>query len=130
MSKITAFPFFLQYSISTMISYFGSSVPTITAEKVKEAVDAKADILLLDVRTPQEYANAHLDSSINVPVDEISKKIEKIITDKAKTIYVYCLSGARSSQAVNEMIKRGYSHVYSMKNGMLAWRIKGYPIYK
>lgn len=107
---------------------FGPKVPTISAEDVKKAIDDKRDIVLLDVRTPQEYAKGKIANSINVPVDVVRDKIAQVIPDKEKTVYVYCLSGSRSMMAADALLKLGYKQVYSMTSGLLAWRAKQYPV--
>lgn len=105
-----------------------SDVPQITVEEVKKAIDNKEDIILLDVRTPGEYNRGKIEGSINVPVDNISNNIATIIPDKNKTLYVYCLSGARSDMTAELLKQLGYKHVFSMTNGLLMWRSKGYPL--
>jgi phage shock protein E len=98
----------------------------ITADEVKKAIDNNEEFVLLDVRTTGEYARGKIAGSINLPVDEVPEKIEKLIPDKDKTIYVYCLSGSRSVFALAIMEKIGYKNIYDMTNGLLAWRAKGY----
>lgn len=83
-------------------------------------------ITLIDVRTPQEFTRGAIQGSINIPVDELGKKIESLIPDKNKTIYLYCLSGARSESAAHILTNLGYSNAYSMTNGLLMWRSKKY----
>ena len=102
--------------------------PQITADEVYKAMNEKADIILLDVRTPEEYSKGKIERSINVPVDSIVNEITTIIPDKNKTIYAYCLSGSRSNVAVDILIQLGYTHVYSMTNGLLMWGSKKYPL--
>jgi rhodanese-related sulfurtransferase len=99
----------------------------ISAEDVKKALDNKGNFVLLDVRTTSEYSRGKISGSINLPVDEVFQKIEAIVPDKTQTVYVYCLSGSRSVYAVDMMVKLGYKKVYDMPNGLLAWRVKGYP---
>lgn len=111
-----------------MLGFLFSKVPQVKVDEVKKAMDDKGDFILLDVRTPQEYAKGHLDGSVNFPLDEVDKVIETKFPDKKKRIYVYCLSGSRSVQAVDSMVKLGYSNVYDMKNGLLAWRVNKYPV--
>ena len=65
---------------------------------------------LLDVRTEDEYRSGHIPGSINLPVQNIGK-IKKVIPDKTSDIFVYCLSGARSSQAVEALKREGYEKV-------------------
>ena len=92
------------------------------------AITTKEDCVLLDVRTDQEYAKGKIAGSVHVPVDEIEENIQQTIPDKNKKVYVYCLSGSRSVIAVDTMMKLGYSNVYDMKNGLLAWRMNGFNI--
>lgn len=103
-------------------------IPEIDADEVFEAISAKKNVVLLDVRTPQELLRGKIIGSINVPLNEIEEKVELALPDKDKTIYVYCLSGSRSSVAVELMIKMGYKNVYSMTSGLLAWRAKNFPL--
>ncbi len=60
--------------------------------------------VLLDVRSPREYAQGHIPGSLNIP----SYEIEGIQVDKNKPLFVYCLSGARSSGAVSWLRGAGY----------------------
>lgn len=109
-----------------MFNLFNSKVPQIDVPDVKKAIDAGADVVLLDVRTPQEFSKGNIAGSINIPVDEVQSKVGKLLPNKEKNIYVYCLSGSRSSHAVEIMVKLGYVHAQDMKSGLLAWRAKGY----
>lgn len=110
-----------------MFDFLFPKVPQINAEDVKKAMDNNDNFILLDVRTPQEYAKGHLVKSINMPFETVQQTIEKTITDKKKTIYVYCLSGLRSVHAVAMMVNLGYTNVFDVKSGLLAWRVKKYP---
>ena len=107
---------------------FGQTIPTKTVEEVKKSMDEDGTFSLLDVRTPGEYSAAKINGSINIPLDEINEKIESVILNKNKSVYVYCLSGSRSSIAVSIMIKLGYKNVFNVKSGLLAWRAKNYPL--
>lgn len=102
--------------------------PQITADEVYKAVREKADVILLDVRTPGEYGKGKIEGSINIPIDTIAEQVATIIPDKNKTIYVYCLSGSRSSVAVETMVQLGYTKVFSMTSGLLMWRSKKYQL--
>lgn len=66
--------------------------------------------LLLDVRTEEEYDAGHIPGSINIPLHRI-QNIESIIPDKSAPLFVYCLSGARSRQAVSYLTASGYTQV-------------------
>ena len=116
------------YHVNTMFDFLFPQVPQVESEDVKKAIDTKEKMILLDVRTDAEYAKNRLHGSINVPVDQIANRITAKIPDKSAKIYVYCLSGSRSTHAVSVMVQLGYTNVYNMKQGLLAWRAKGLPV--
>jgi len=66
--------------------------------------------VLLDVRTPQEYREGHIPGSRNVPLQTIDK-VAAVVDNKDKALFVYCYSGARSSQAAGMLQRMGYSNV-------------------
>lgn len=100
----------------------------VSVEEVKKAIDEKIDCIILDVRTHGEYEKGKITGSINLPVDEVESKVESIISNKSTLIYVYCLSGSRSIIAAEEMKKLGYNNAFNVIRGLLAWRVKGYPV--
>ena len=86
------------------------------------------DIIWLDVRTRDEYRKGHIQNSIHIPVDELETRCIQELPDIDKTIYVYCLSGSRSNMAAALLQEKGYTHVFSISNGLLEWRSKKYPL--
>ncbi|MCR4277220.1 MAG: rhodanese-like domain-containing protein [Candidatus Roizmanbacteria bacterium] len=100
----------------------------ITADEVKKSIDDKKDIVLLDVRTPEEYSRGKIEGSMNISVENITDQIIFAVPDKNKIIYAYCLSGSRSEVVVAMMKQLGYTNVFSMTSGLLMWRSKKYPL--
>ena len=72
-------------------------------EEYKRTVGA----VLIDVRTTEEYKEGHIDGSINIPLDQIMT-VNNIIKDRETSIFVHCLSGSRSGQAVSYLQQMGY----------------------
>ena len=66
--------------------------------------------VLLDVRTREEYADAHIPGSLNIPLAELQDAVNKI-SDKSTPVFVHCLSGGRSRQAVRFLEDSGYTNV-------------------
>ncbi len=104
------------------------TVPHVSADEVKKALDSGEQAVVLDVRTAGEYMRAHIEGSINVSLDMVECDIRKKIPDVSTKIYVYCLSGSRSAHAVDRMIMLGYTNVYDMQYGLLGWRAKYFPL--
>ena len=92
----------------------------ITPIEAKERLADGKGVVLLDVRTPQEYEGAHIAGSILLPVDKIGEKITKRVADKDTEIIVYCHSGRRSTIAANDLAKLGYTNVYNL-GGINSW---------
>lgn len=80
----------------------------------KEAMEVykKANALLIDVRTPEEYRKEHIDGAINIPVYEIDN-IKNEIIDQDKVILVYCSTGKRSKIVKQILMQNGYKNVYT-----------------
>mgnify|MGYP002403810213 CR=1 FL=1 len=78
-------------------------------------------VQLVDVRTPEEYVQGHIDEALNINVlaDNFSTEIQKM--DKTKPVYIYCRSGSRSARAAKAMQELGFKEIYDLKGGYLAW---------
>ena len=70
--------------------------------------------VLLDVRAPQEYAGGHVPGSQNVPLNQLPGQIGALVPDLGTPVFVYCLSGARSRQAVSQLQEMGYTDVTNL----------------
>jgi len=72
--------------------------------------------LLLDVRSPGEYAAGHLPGAVNVPFNEVERHKEKLGGDTDREIVVYCAVGARASAAQRTLARMGYKRVFNAKS--------------
>jgi len=93
------------------------------AAKIKELPTAT----IIDVRTPDEFSKGHLSNANNYDWNgnEFEKQIAPL--DKSKPVFVYCLSGGRSSSAANKMRSDGFTQVYEMDGGIMKWRGANLP---
>ena len=78
------------------------------------ALSAWAETYLIDVRSPAEYAEAHADGAINIPVEDVAAKISEVTADKDADIYVYCRSGRRAGVAQETLAGLGYKKVTNL----------------
>lgn len=78
--------------------------------------------VLLDVRTPEEFAEGHIDHAINVDVNSahFDSEIQKL--DKEKTYYVYCQAGTRSSKASSRLLRNGFTNIVNLKDGYSSYK--------
>ena len=77
---------------------------------------------ILDVRTSKEYAEGHLNGSLNINYFDKDFKDQVGKLDSAKPVYVYCHSGGRSSKAMTIMKSQGFTTVYNLTGGYAAWK--------
>ncbi|MGB7604133.1 MAG: rhodanese-like domain-containing protein [Lutisporaceae bacterium] len=105
-----------------MFNIFGqaSKIRSLSQEDAKKKLNEDKDIILLDVRTPEEYKEKHIPNSILLPLDTIKRDSEKKLTNKEATIFVYCRSGGRSATAVATLANLGYTNVYNI-GGIMTW---------
>ena len=92
----------------------------ITMEEAAVWLEEEQDLVLLDVRTPEEYAEGHLPGAINLPNETISDEPPSVLPDFDQQILVYCRSGNRSKQAVQKLVQLGYTDVVEI-GGILDW---------
>lgn len=93
----------------------------VTIDEAKKIVDENEDLVILDVRTQDEYDEGHIKNAILIPYNTIEENIDKIDKYKDKPILVYCRTGRRSAIAVKTLIDNGFTKIYHMSEGISAW---------
>lgn len=91
---------------------------------------AEAGVITLDVRTPGEYAEGHLQGAQLIDFQSGNFENEIVTLDKNATYAVYCRSGNRSGQAVKVMQEAGFTNVFNMNGGVIDWANAGLPLVK
>ena len=102
--------------------------PTLLPPTDAHAVIAMGDVEVLDVRTPQEYAEGHVDRAILIDFYEPDFPDRIAELDRGATYVVYCRSGNRSGQAVALMAEQGFTAVNDVGGGIVAWEAAGLPV--
>ena len=86
-----------------------------------EAKIAASNVQLVDVRTPQEFANGHLENAKNVNFNDAEFKQKIALLDKSKPIAVYCGVGGRSGKASKILAELGFTDIADLAGGITAW---------
>ena len=84
--------------------------------------------LLLDVRSPGEFASHHAPDAVLIPLGELRQKLDEI--EKSRPVICICASGNRSAMAATALAKAGVKTVYNFSGGMAAWSAAGLPVRK
>jgi rhodanese-related sulfurtransferase len=96
----------------------------ITVQDLKKMIDNKEDFQLIDVRETFEYEMSNL-SGLNIPLAGLLLEADQISKDKP--VIMQCRSGARSAAALNQLEQLGYTNLYNLKGGILAWKAEFEP---
>jgi rhodanese-related sulfurtransferase len=100
----------------------GKGEDDVTTNEVQEMIANKDSLVLLDVRTPQEYISeeGHIPGSILIPLGELKSRTHELEKYKDKELIVICSSGVRSASATRYLRKIGFD-AFNMEGGMRAW---------
>jgi len=107
-------------------TYTNSSNATkfrIDPTEAKKRLDMEKGIILLDVRTQEEYIENHISGSTLIPLSDLEGQASLKLPDKQATIFIYCRSGNRSRAAVKILSKQDYTNVFDL-GGIIRWPYK------
>jgi len=111
-----------------LIAEVRKSIRIVTLEEIKQRLEAKTPMVLLDVREKEEYRAGYIPGAISVPRGFLEIQIEQKITDKNALVVVYCAGGTRSALAAKTLAELGYTNVESANPGFVRWKDLGYPM--
>ncbi|HRN93250.1 MAG: thioredoxin domain-containing protein [Chitinophagales bacterium] len=120
-------PFALSLLLLVACGNSGQKVNNLSANDFEKQIST-AGIQLVDVRTPQEFAERHIANAENIDINQSNFKELLSELDKDEPLYLYCLSGGRSSSAAQIAIAEGFKNVYNLEGGILSWTNAGMPV--
>ncbi|MGC9007594.1 MAG: rhodanese-like domain-containing protein [Halothiobacillaceae bacterium] len=86
--------------------------------------------LLLDVREINEYREGYLRDAKHIPLGQLGSKIDQLASWKDRPVIIYCRTGNRSGMACNLLAKQGFTKLYNLAGGIMAWKHDGLPVKK
>jgi len=98
---------------------------TISVSDARAMLQFSSNVLVVDVRTTEEYAQGHLKGAINIPLSDLPLRIGAL--EHNRPILVYCQTGIRGAQASTILVKAGFTKVFNLEGGITAWIDAGYP---
>lgn len=131
--KAKSIPFFL-LSLALVASCNPEQNNSLSPAAFAERIDEKPGVVL-DVRTPAEFAEGHLANSRNIDwndegFEEAVQQIQAQGAGQAIPVYIYCLSGKRSNAAAKKMLSLGFKEVYLLEGGIREWEAANLPVVK
>lgn len=107
-----------------------ASVKDVTPQEAENILKSQKDVVVLDVRTPEEFESGHIAGAVNLDAqsDDFAEKLGRL--DKNKTYLLHCAAGGRSSSALKKMRGLNFKSIYHMPGGTSAWEEAGKPLKK
>ena len=103
-----------------------TKVPSISAAELHAWGESGAAPVVIDVRTPDEYASGHIPGAINIPFDQIGQHIAEI--EAPEGVALYCMVGPRARKGEAALLAAGYEKVFHLEGGLAAWQQAGLPV--
>ena len=97
------------------------AVGTITPAELAQRLKEPNPPIVLDVRTRDEYSAGHIDTAVNLPHDELERRLGEIPGSKSGEIVVYCRSGKRARIAEDILVKKGYTNIKDLAGHWQVW---------
>lgn len=98
------------------------------AELLKHLEARDADVVVLDVRTPEEFASGHVPGARNLSHDQLATRLDELASLRDKQVVLYCRSGRRSLLAADTLRKAGFGRLLHLQGDFQAWQAAQQPI--
>jgi phage shock protein E len=102
-----------------------ASVRDISQEKF--VASPPPGVLILDVRSQEEFAKGHVPNAVLIPHDELASRVTELGSDSGRPVVVYCESGKRAGMAGETLVEAGFTNVSHLEGDMRGWRESGHP---
>src|SRR5690606_14763674 len=103
-------------------------IPDLDPEAAERWLARNPDAVVLDVRTPEEFASGHLEGARNIDFMDASFAEKLAALDRSGPYLIHCASGGRSSRALRTLQELGFQTVVHLDGGLNAWREAGKPV--
>lgn len=101
----------------------GGTYKHLTHEEAQKLIDSTPDVIILDVRTQEEFDKKHIPNALLVPIEDLKAGDFSKLPDKNATILIYCWTGRRAEDSATILGDNGYKNVYEM-GGIVDWKVK------
>ena len=106
-----------------------AEVELIDSQELKKRIEnSKEELILLDVRTLEEYQSGHIKNSINIPHDQLILNINVLDQYRNQPIVVFCRSGRRAQLVIETLIENKFDQIVDLQGDIQAWKTSGFPV--
>ncbi len=103
-----------------------ADIKPLSQAEFEQLTSTKADTVVLDVRSNEEYANGYIKSAVNIPHTDIEKILAAV--NKDDTVVIYCRSGRRANIVATALEEKGYGNVHTLDGDIKGWIASGKPL--
>jgi len=114
----------LVFSITSCLKTKTEGVMVLNPENFEQKIES-SDVQLVDVRTPEEFAEGHIPNAINININGNDFESETSKLDKEKPVMVYCKMGGRSAKAASNLKEQGFKDISDLDGGITSWKEAG-----
>ena len=93
----------------------------LSSNELKELIKNNENILLIDIRNKDEFEEVNIETSINIPLQDLLYNIDELQYHNDKDIVIYCRSGHRSITACNLLAMEGFNKLYNLEDGIIGY---------
>lgn len=102
----------------------------ISGDQLAQRLAQKDEVVILDVRTPEEFAAGHVPGARNIPHDQLPNRLAELAGAKDKEVIVYCRTGRRAEMAQETLKKNGFKRIVHLDGDMVKWQEEERPVEK
>jgi rhodanese-related sulfurtransferase len=106
----------------------GGDATSISQQEVLRRIGQAGAPLLLDVRTPEEFASGHVPGAVNIPYDAVEERSAELSAHRDQEVVVYCEKGGRAAKASRSLADAGFRSILHLDGDMSGWRAAGLPV--
>jgi phage shock protein E len=103
-----------------------AEAPSISPAELHDKRESGEAPVVIDVRTPAEYATGHVPGAVNIPFDQVAERISEV--DAPHGVALYCMVGPRARKGESALLASGYASVFHLEGGLAAWKKAGLPV--
>ena len=110
-------------------SHILAEVELIDSQELKQRIEnSKEGLILIDVRTLEEYQSGHIKNSINIPHDQLILNVNVLDQYRNQPIVVFCRSGRRAQLVIETLIENKFDQIVDLQGDIQAWKTSGLPV--
>ena len=116
--------------VSALVTTLPALAKDISQAQLQQLMKSEKKVVLLDVRTVEEFVDGHIPNSLNIPHKELESRLAELSGKQDTQIVIYCRSGRRAEVAKQVLVKNGFNHLDHLAGDFNSWTSAELPITK